>query len=70
MIVRIPYDKCRSDLEQYNDVHVLIHAINDYEFHHLNELYVYDGIVNDEVFVDHEHIVHRVYKKRNKSFES
>ncbi len=53
-------DKCRSDLELYNDVHVLIHVINEFVLLHLNEQYEYDDIVNDGEFVDHEHIVHKV----------
>ncbi len=53
-------DKCRSDLELYNDVHVLIHVINESVLLHLNEQYEYDDIVNDGEFVDHERIVHKV----------
>lgn len=54
------YVECKFVLEQYNDVHVLIHVINVYELLHLNVLYEYDDIVNDVEFVDHVHIVHKV----------
>ena len=65
-MMTITYDRYRSDLGLYSDVHVLIHVINAYVLLHLNEQYAYDDIVNDVVFVDHEHIVHKVYEKKKK----
>ena len=56
----------KFDHELYNDVHVLILLTNVFELLHLNVLYEFDDIVNDEVFVDHEHNVRKVWRKSTK----
>ena len=62
-------DEYKFDLEQYNDVHVLILGVDDFWLRRSNVQNVYDGTVDDAMFVDREHIFHKVCRKKTKVIE-